>query len=75
MVSPIYKFASKCHRLLPSLSRDSQGEETFLEPSADKQTGNYDTKVLKPPSLPISTKVKGWTIAESNSEPYIQIFQ
>ena len=37
---------------------DSQGQETFLAPSADKQTRNYDT-VLKPPSLPINPKVKG----------------
>ena len=29
---------------LPHLwSRDSQGQETFLAPSADKQTCNYDT--------------------------------
>ena len=25
-------------------SRDSQGQETFLVPSADKQTRNYDTE-------------------------------
>ena len=37
---------------------DSQGQETFLAPSADKQTRNYD-RVLKPPSLPINPKVKG----------------
>ena len=58
MVSHIDKFASKCHKLPPSLSRDSQGEETFLAPSADKQIGNYDTKVFKPPSLPLNTKIK-----------------
>ena len=39
-------------------SRDSQVQETFLAPSADKQTRNYDT-VLKPPSPPINSKVKG----------------
>ena len=37
----------------------SQGQETFLAPSADKQTRNHDTRVLKPPSLPINPKVKG----------------
>ena len=40
-------------------SEDSQGQETFLAPSADKQTHNYDTRVLKPPSFPINPKVKG----------------
>ena len=40
-------------------SGDSQGQETFLALSADKQTCNYDTRVLKPPSLPINPKVKG----------------
>ena len=46
-------------RLPHPRSEDSQGEETFLEPSADTQTRNYDTRVLKTPSLPINTKVKG----------------
>ena len=45
-------------RLPHPRSEDSQGQETFLAPSADKQTCNYDT-VLKPPSLPINPKVKG----------------
>ena len=27
-------------------SRDSQGQETFLAPSTDKQTHNYDTECL-----------------------------
>ena len=60
MVSYIYKFSSKCHVRIPYLqSRDSQAQETFLAPSADKQTCNYDTRMLKPPSLPINPKVKG----------------
>ena len=46
-------------RLPHSRRRDSQVQETFLAPSADKQTRNYDTRVLKPPSLPINPKVKG----------------
>ena len=46
-------------RLPHPWSRDSQGQETFLAPSADKQTRNYDTRVLRPPSLPINPKVKG----------------
>ena len=37
-------------------SGDSQGQEKFLAPSADKQIRNYDTRVLKPPSLPINRK-------------------
>ena len=40
-------------------SADSQGQKTFSTPSADKQTRNYETRVLKPPSIPISAKVKG----------------
>ena len=36
---------------------DSQGQETFLEPSGDKQIRNWH-RVLKPPSLPINPKVK-----------------
>ena len=28
---------------------DSQGQETFLAPSADKQTCNYDTECTNPP--------------------------
>ena len=46
-------------RLHHPQSRDSQGQETFLAPSADKKTRNYDTRVLQPPSLPINPKVKG----------------
>ena len=40
-------------------SRDSQGQETFLACSADKQTRNFDTRMLKPLSLLINPKVKG----------------
>ena len=46
-------------RLPHSRNGDSQGQETFLAPSADKQTRTYDTRVLKPPSLPINPKTKG----------------
>ena len=45
-------------RLPHPQSGDSQGQETFLAPPADKQTHNYDT-VVKPPSLPINPKGKG----------------
>ena len=34
-------------RLLYPQSGDSQDQETFLAPSADKQTRNYDTRELK----------------------------
>ena len=46
-------------RLPHPKSRDIQGQETFLAPSANKQTRNYDTGVLKLPSLPINPTVKG----------------
>ena len=46
-------------RLPNPRSGDSQGQKTFLAPSADKQIRNHDTRVLKPPSLPINPKVKG----------------
>ena len=40
----IYKFSSKCHsQITPSSEGESQGQETFLAPSADKQARNYDT--------------------------------
>ena len=45
-------------RLPNPQSGDSHGEDTFLALSADKQARNYDTAVLKPPSLPINPKVK-----------------
>ena len=44
-------------RLPHPWSGDSQGLETFLAPSADKQTRNYD-RVFKPPSLPINPKLR-----------------
>ena len=34
----IHTFTSKCHRLPHPRSGDSQGQEMFLAPSADKQT-------------------------------------
>ena len=41
----IYKLTSKCHsQTTPSSGGDSQGQETFLAPSAHKQTRNYDTE-------------------------------
>ena len=45
---------------LPHLrSGDGQGQETFLAPSADKQTHNYDTEGSNHnPSL-VNPKVKG----------------
>ena len=45
-------------RLPNPRSRDSQGQETFLAPSADKQTRNYDT-VLKPSSPLSILRLKG----------------
>ena len=44
MVSYIYKFTSKYHgQTTHPQSRDSQGRETFLAPSAHNQTQRYDT--------------------------------
>ena len=45
-------------RLPHPQSGDSQDQETILAPSADNKIRNYD-RVLKPPSCPINTKVKG----------------
>ena len=45
-------------RLPHPWSGGSQDQGTFLAPSADKQTRNYDT-VLKAPSLPTNPKAKG----------------
>ena len=40
----IHKFNSKSHsQITHRWSRDSQGQKTFLEPSLDDQTCNYDT--------------------------------
>ena len=38
---------------------DSQGQETFLAPSAYKQTRNYDIECSNRPSLTINPKAKG----------------
>ena len=46
-------------RLQHPRSGDSQDQKTFLALSADQETCNYDTRLLKPPSLPINTNVKG----------------
>ena len=58
----IYKYTNLQVNVIVRLphprSGDSQGQETFLTPSADKQTRSYDTRVLKLPSLPISLKAK-----------------
>ena len=46
-------------RLPHPRSGDTLDQETFLAPFADKQTCNYDTRVLKPQSLRINNKVNG----------------
>ena len=50
---------SAIFKLQDSWSGAGQGQETFLAPYADKQTDNYDTRVLKPPSLSIKCKTNG----------------
>ena len=66
----IYKFTSECHRLPHPQGGDSQGQETFLASSADKQTRNYDIEcsnhhpslsTLRPKGLSHS-KMKWWAI-------------
>ena len=39
--------------------RSGDSQETCLAPSTDTQTRNHDTRVFKPPSLPINPKFKG----------------
>ena len=46
-------------RLPHPRSGDSQGQKTFLALSAGMQSQNFDTRVLKPPLLPVNTKLKG----------------
>ena len=50
-----YKFHSKCHSPIVQLpdprSGDSQGQETFLTPSADNQTRNFETECSNHPSV------------------------
>ena len=54
-------------------SGDSQGQETFLAPSAHKQTRNYDIECSNHhPSL--STLRQKELKARWNGEPYIQIY-
>ena len=60
-------------RLSHPRSGDSQGQETFLAPSADKQTHNYDTECSNHhPSLS-TLKWWRWNVARWNGEPYIYI--
>ena len=49
-----HKFTSKCH----SHTTLSWSQGVVLASPPDKQTRNYDTRVLKPPSLPNNLKVK-----------------
>ena len=46
-------------RQLHPRSRNSQGQETFLAPSADNQTCNYETEYSNQPPVAVNTKVKG----------------
>ena len=76
-----HKFTSKCHRqITPSSERDSQGQETFLAPSADKQTRNYDIECSNHhPSLSAlrskglsRSKMKWWVIYKFTSKYHSQ---
>ena len=62
-------------------SGDSQGQETFLAPPADKQTRNYDTECSNH-QLPLSilsskglscSKMKWWAVYTNLPENYIYI--
>ena len=63
--SPVNAIFSQPHHR----SRDSQDQKKFLAAPADKQTHNYEPRVLKTPHVPTNPKVKG------NGEKYIQIYQ
>ena len=52
-------------------SADSQGQERFSALPADEKTLNYNTKVLKPPSLPIKPKVKGIELYQDDMVSHI----
>ena len=67
-------------RLPHPWSGDSQGQETFLAPSSDEQTHNYDTEcsnhhhslsTLRPKGLSHS-KMKWWAIYKFTSEIYTE---
>ena len=61
-------------QLTHSWSRDSMDQKTFLALSTEKETRNYDTRVLKPPSFPISTKVKGTELYQDEMVSHISKF-
>ena len=48
-------------RLPQPRSRDSQGQETFLAPSADNQTLNYDRECSKHHISVLTLNSKGWS--------------
>ena len=69
-------------RLPHPRSGDSQGQETFLAPSADKQTRNYDTEcsnhhpslsTLRPKGFSRS-KMKWWAADKQTIYVYIYIY-
>ena len=62
-------------RLTHPCRGDSQSKETFLAPSADKQTCDYDTECSNhyPSYQPWGQR--DWAIARWNGEPCIQIYQ
>ena len=57
-------------------SGDTQGQETFLAPSADKQTRNYDTRVLKPTTIRLHQPKcqRDWAVARWNGEQYTNLY-
>ena len=57
-------------RLPHSRRGDSQGRETFLAPSTDKQTHNYDTECSNHHPSPSTLRSKGLGRSKMNGEPY-----
>ena len=61
-------------RLPHPRSGDSQGQETFLAPSADKQTRNYDTECLNHHPSQSTRRAKGLSHREREKERDIDKF-
>ena len=74
MFSDIYAHLLICAvvRLPHPRSGDIQGQETFLAPSAGKQTRNCD-KDSSSHDLSIAIRHWDWAVTGQNSEPYIYV--
>ena len=67
----IYKFTSKLHsQTTHPESGDSQGQETFLAPSADKEIRIYDTDYSNHHPSPSTLRSKGLSCSKMMSHIY-----